>query len=178
MKKNELITDAAYDRLLRLTTALQEQTKAFRYHGWHLISAQEKIVVPGLGLIGIEVNGADGFERYFAVDFYEEVNDDWKRCWHFRHRAESPDTLRADIAANLELLRNRKIKDKRNQKRRKYRKGDVIRSVDDLLKQEFVYFDDKIYHCGWVRSWQLNMVVKHMENGRIFYAIQKENSHE
>ena len=174
MKKNELITDAAYDRLLLFSQCVEEQKQKYKQHYWYLINEQVNIVVPDIGLLGIEVNGTYRADE-LSVDFYEKVDDSFKRCWRFAHIAGRPEDLVVAIVHNIELLTKDRKRREKNMRRRKYRKGDAIRSVDDLLKQEFVYFDDKIYHCGWVRSWQLNMVVRHMENGRIFYAIRKES---
>ena len=55
--------------------------------------------------------------------------------------------------------------------KKKYRKGQHILSLDELVKQEFVYFNDKITHRGGVESWQLRFVRRHIgKNGRIYYA--------
>lgn len=176
MSKKDLIPDAAYDRLLVLAECVEEQKNQYKEHYWYLISEQVQVVVPDIGLLGVEVNGTYRADE-LSIDFYEKVDDSFKRCWRFSHIAGTQKDLVTAIVFNIEeLLKDRKRKEK-NIQRRKYRKGDPIRSVDELLKQEFVYFDDKIYHCGWVRSWQLNMVVRHMDNSRIFYAIRKGDNH-
>ncbi len=54
--------------------------------------------------------------------------------------------------------------------KRKYRKGDKITSLDEVAKQEFVYFYDKITHCGWFGSWQLRLAAKYIEQGCLYYA--------
>lgn len=54
--------------------------------------------------------------------------------------------------------------------KRKYRKGKQITSLDELAKQEFVYFFDKITHYGWFMSWQFRMAKNFMERGILFYA--------
>lgn len=41
--------------------------------------------------------------------------------------------------------------------KRKYRRGEAITSLDELAKQEFVYFFDKITHRGWFMSWQFSL---------------------
>lgn len=61
------------------------------------------------------------------------------------------------------------------EKRRKYTKGESIHSLDELLKQEFVYWHDKIYHIGWVKSWQLNFVQNQLNRKTIQKAIKKES---
>lgn len=58
--------------------------------------------------------------------------------------------------------------------RRKYLKGPHILSLDQLAQQEFVYFNDKLYHFGWFSSWQLRMCYNQIgEKGRFFYAVPK-----
>lgn len=64
--------------------------------------------------------------------------------------------------------------------KRKYRKGGKITSLDELAKQEFVYFFDKITHCGWFCSWQFRLVQRYIERGMLYYAVregEKENAH-
>lgn len=58
--------------------------------------------------------------------------------------------------------------------KRKYRKGEKITSLDELAKQEFVYFFDKITHCGWFMSWQLRLAESYITRGFLYYAIKNE----
>lgn len=61
------------------------------------------------------------------------------------------------------------------EKKRRYRKGDRITSIDELLSQEFVYWNNKITHKGWFGSWQLRMTANAIKNGSIYKAIKKES---
>ena len=54
--------------------------------------------------------------------------------------------------------------------KRKYQKGKQITSLDELAKQKFVYFFDKITHNGWFMSWQFRMAQKFIERGCLYYA--------
>lgn len=54
--------------------------------------------------------------------------------------------------------------------KRKYRKGKQITSLDELAKQEFIYFHHKITHCGWFMSWQFRMTQILLERGVLYYA--------
>lgn len=56
----------------------------------------------------------------------------------------------------------------------KYKQGDVIKTLDELDKQEFIYFNNKIYHCGWWKSWQYRMTTDFLKAGRLYKAIKKE----
>ena len=57
----------------------------------------------------------------------------------------------------------------------RYRKGGNIRSVDEILRQEFIYYINKLYHNGWFASWQTRFLKREAEGGRIFYAIRRED---
>lgn len=62
-----------------------------------------------------------------------------------------------------------------SRKRRKYRRGGHILSLDELARQEFVYWNDKITHRGWFLSWQFRMAAEQIgEKGHIYYAIKEE----
>lgn len=52
-------------------------------------------------------------------------------------------------------------------RKRKYRPGRLITSLDDLAAQEFVYWNDKITHHGWVMSWQMHMAQQAIQAGII-----------
>jgi hypothetical protein len=54
--------------------------------------------------------------------------------------------------------------------KRKYRKGEKITSLDELAKQNFIYFHDKITHGGWACAWQISLAKRYIENGWIYYA--------
>lgn len=58
--------------------------------------------------------------------------------------------------------------------KRKYRKGDKITSLDELVKQEFIYFFDKITHNGWFMSWQFRLAKMYIDRGFLYYAIKEE----
>ncbi|MBR2388239.1 MAG: hypothetical protein IKB02_05670 [Clostridia bacterium] len=59
--------------------------------------------------------------------------------------------------------------------KRKYRKGEKITSLDELMKQEFVYFHDKILNYGFFGSWQIRLVKFYIQKGMLFYAEKAEN---
>ena len=54
--------------------------------------------------------------------------------------------------------------------KRKYRKGEKITSLDELVKQEFIYFFDKITHNGWFMFWQFRMTKRFLDRGFLYYA--------
>lgn len=120
MNKKDLILDAAHDRLLVLAECVEEQKNQYKEHYWYLISEQVQVVVPGIGLLGVEVNGTYRADE-LSIDFYEKVDDSFKRCWRFSHIAGTQKDLVTAIVFNIEeLLKDRKRKEK-NIQRRKYR---------------------------------------------------------
>ena len=67
------------------------------------------------------------------------------------------------------------LMDKPSRYKRKYRRGGKILSLDELAKQEFVYWHDKVEPRGWFLSWQLKMALDNMgESGCIYYAIVED----
>lgn len=59
--------------------------------------------------------------------------------------------------------------------KRKYRRGEKITSLDELAKQEFVYFYDKIYHNGWFASWRFRDIARYIQRGCLYYAERTED---
>ena len=59
--------------------------------------------------------------------------------------------------------------------KRKYCKGKQITSLDELAKQEFIYFFDKITHNGWFMSWQFRMAKRFIERGFLYCAERTAN---
>lgn len=60
--------------------------------------------------------------------------------------------------------------------KRKYRKGAKITSLDELAKQEFIYFHDKITHAGWFMSWQFRLADRYIQRGILYYAKKIERT--
>ena len=58
---------------------------------------------------------------------------------------------------------------------KRFKKGDHILSLDELSKQDFVFWHDQLMHHGWFLSWQLRMTIMSIgEKGCIYYAIKEE----
>lgn len=61
--------------------------------------------------------------------------------------------------------------------KRKFRKGGHILSLDELARQDFVYWMDKIQPRCWFMSWQFRMAKNAIgERGVIFYAIKEDSN--
>lgn len=60
---------------------------------------------------------------------------------------------------------------------RKYEIGDKINSLDDLLKQKFVYLgkSNRPMHIEAVKSFQLRSVLQCLERGSFYVAVKKES---
>lgn len=60
--------------------------------------------------------------------------------------------------------------------KRKWQRGDLITSLDELNKQELIWYDfgggrGKVYHAGWWKSWQFHTLCIHLE-GRRLYTVK------
>lgn len=62
--------------------------------------------------------------------------------------------------------------------KKKYRPGDVINSLDDLLRQDFIFFNGKILHRGFFLSWSIHFILNSLGNGCLRYAVLEEGVHE
>jgi hypothetical protein len=51
-----------------------------------------------------------------------------------------------------------------------FEKGKRITSLDEVAKQEFVYWRHKVYHSGWFMSWQTRFLLCQIQSGHIHYA--------
>lgn len=61
-------------------------------------------------------------------------------------------------------------------KKRKYEKGELITSIDELLSYEFVYIYEKLWHKKWFLNLQLGLLVHWITHNKVRKAIKKENS--
>lgn len=63
------------------------------------------------------------------------------------------------------------------QEKRKYEKGQQIRTMEQFVNwidnHSFIYWNGKIYHRGWVTSWQYKMIESIVKSGRVFEAVKK-----
>lgn len=58
--------------------------------------------------------------------------------------------------------------------KRKYRKGKPITSLDELEKQDFIYFLDKMTHRKWFGSWEFGLAARYIKRGMLFYAVKNK----
>ena len=59
--------------------------------------------------------------------------------------------------------------------KKKYRKGYRIRILNELVEQEFIFFNNKITHRGWFESWPIRTAKEMIEHGCIRAAIKIES---
>lgn len=57
---------------------------------------------------------------------------------------------------------------------RKYSKGEPIKSLNELVQQDFVYWNDKITHKGWFTGWQVRMTLNAIKQGTLCKAIKNK----
>lgn len=71
--------------------------------------------------------------------------------------------------------------------KKKYKQGERIWSLEELERQEFVFFNGKVYHNGFWKSWQFRWVLERLKNGQLFkaertdfvvFVCYEENRHE
>lgn len=56
-----------------------------------------------------------------------------------------------------------------------FRPSGHIISLDELARQEFIFWRGTLVNCGWFMNWQLHMAKNVIgENGVVFYAIKEE----
>lgn len=58
---------------------------------------------------------------------------------------------------------------------KKYTAGDEIKSIDEMMQQEFIYLLGKVYHIGWFSSWPLRNANYHIHRGQIRKAVKIES---
>lgn len=51
---------------------------------------------------------------------------------------------------------------------KKYTEGKLIRSLDELMAQEFIMMNGKVYHIGWFSSWPARSCKIYIDMGRLF----------
>lgn len=51
-----------------------------------------------------------------------------------------------------------------------FEKGERITSLDEVSKQEFVYWRHKVHHVGWFMSWPARFLLDQINLGHIYYA--------
>lgn len=61
------------------------------------------------------------------------------------------------------------------QKKRKFEKGEVITSVEDLLKQEWVMLGESTRHIEVLKSMPLRVVLMFLNGNKIYKAMRKES---
>lgn len=59
--------------------------------------------------------------------------------------------------------------------RRKYKKGALVKSLDELLLHEYFIVNGKTQHRGWVQSWQLGLARLYIERGCVYVAVKLTN---
>lgn len=58
---------------------------------------------------------------------------------------------------------------------KKYKKDELITSLDDLIQEKFIYCGNQILHHGWFASWTLRFTMQQIKAKRIFRAKRIES---
>lgn len=56
----------------------------------------------------------------------------------------------------------------------KYKKGSRITCLEELVRQDVVFFSDKVLHRSFFQSWQIRYAVFQIEHGTLFRAERVE----
>lgn len=64
------------------------------------------------------------------------------------------------------------------EKKRKYKKGKPITSLDEFIQQDIVFVLGKPFHRRWVANWQIGWIKHLMIKGYVCKAIKKENDND
>lgn len=57
---------------------------------------------------------------------------------------------------------------------RKYKRGERIWTICEFLNQELVWWNGKVYHRGFLWSWQLSWIVTRLNDGQFFKVEELE----
>lgn len=178
MSNPEMMLRESREQIASIASSIEQQIELYRFGWWEGINASAIIELPTAGKIGIDVRGIDEGWKYIGIDIYEVCGMDWRCVRSGKTIANVSGGLLTWIENQVMDYENQVKKANRNRKKQKYRKGEPVRSMDDLLQQEFVYFHHKITHRGWFLSWQLKFALDMLNRGVIYYAIRKESGND
>jgi hypothetical protein len=57
---------------------------------------------------------------------------------------------------------------------RKYVRGELVTTLDEVLHTEFFWWHDKVYHRGWVMGWSLHFINERIRQKALYKAVRKE----
>lgn len=55
----------------------------------------------------------------------------------------------------------------------KYMKGDCIRSLDDLVLQENIYWNGRIWNRKWLMNLQIQLLLSQIKHKALRYAVRR-----
>lgn len=58
---------------------------------------------------------------------------------------------------------------------RNYVQGAEIKSLDELAKQKFIFYNGELYNKNWVKNWQIGWCLAKIRWEGIYYAIRRED---
>lgn len=58
--------------------------------------------------------------------------------------------------------------------KKKYAKGELITSLDEMMKQDFVFWGNKIMSYGWFQNLYMAVALRAVKSNRIFKAVKIE----
>jgi len=56
--------------------------------------------------------------------------------------------------------------------KKKYAKGEPITSLDELMKQDVVFWFNKVVPKGWFQNWQMRLAQSYVTYKHLFKAVK------
>lgn len=120
--------------------------------------------------VEIKINGLYPFEEEFEITGRRETET--------RDVAELKIVVFDMLHYLDQYIKNTSPREEKQQSKpkKKFVKGGHILSLDELYRQEYVYWNHKVTHIGWFQNWTLRMSANAIgENGCIYYAEIERN---
>ena len=75
----------------------------------------------------------------------------------------------------IESIIDDAIFDSRNEDKNKFKRGDIITSLDELASQEWIYIFDQIVYNGWFMSLPFKLPQGFLQRGILYYALPNDD---
>lgn len=101
---------------------------------------------------------------------FPDINEDWN-FFSYNYKGIICKKCRNDKQAIIKY-------EKRLEKNRKYTQGDIIKTLDELLKQDIVFLGGRTRNKAWIYSQQIHWLKGRIDSGAFKYAIKKKGEND